>query len=955
MKIGTKQVNYNVQKLNVKPIWLSLLAIVFFNIGVFQVCCCAAPEVSKGEPVFFTSVDELDEHPEYNLILKVADGKLVAESETELEILVQFGAAYGRGKVPGNPVKNLQTIFGRIIEVFIVSEDFEHFVHTRPEDFGEITADIKQSGVFKIRYNFPSPGGYRAVVCFSHKGQEIYKHFNIMVAGAGSTDDRDKDGKQLDTAGTGSDVQSGSFDGYDVFLNIGPAPVATRRKSKLVYHIRDENGNDVEDLDVFMGTELHLITWRSDFNFFGYERTKPPEGKPGTVLIVPPIKTAIKYGTGILREIKKNGKMLIEHGKVEGLLPVGKFPFKVKDKEARIKVEVGDWVEFWVDNNETEGIVITRIEPLATMPSSGQEGVYKWAGNLPVYPGPSVPIEHVFPAAGRYALFAQFENKGKIVTTKFFVDVKDVASLKSPVVVMGSESDADKGLVKLTQGEKNGQLIYRTSRSPSGGKIYIKQDDGSKMDASETGITCVGCHGEDGRGGQEGGVLTSDIRYVYLTKPYGVTHISGRKHPPYTDPLLKKAISDGIDPGNNKLDPTMVRWEMSDTDLNDLCAYIHRLSEMGKPGVTDEYIRIGCILDVSGPLASTGKDAMKMIEGAFKNINNGGKIYGRSLKLVVGDGGNDPARSLEAAKTLVEEENIFCMIGNLGEAATNSVIPYLEEKGIPIVAPLAPTYQPDSVVEQNAFFLFPTVAYQTRVMVDYIIRTRKDRKSKPKVAVISSNDKFGKSGLKAAAKQLKLYGNRSVVNIEYEYSNLDVKSIAATLAESGAENVLILTPDARVFGVVSEADQLGLSLRYFCNNMLLIRNILNIPKASERFLLAQNFSFAGKDNPSCAEFLEIIKGLELSSKNIMLQMAAFTGVKLLEEGLRLAGRDLTRKSAISGLEEIQFNTGIFGVISYKPGNHTGDTGVFLVRPDEASGNFVPVSKWMRPTESGIMF
>ncbi len=84
-------------------------------------------------------------------------------------------------------------------------------------------------------------------------------------------------------------------------------------------------------------------------------------------------------------------------------------------------------------------------------------------------------------------------------------------------------------------------------------------------------------------------------------------------------------------------------------------------------------------------------------------------------------------------------------------------------------------------------------------------------------------------------------------------------------------------------------------------------------------------------------------------------MAAFTGAKLLEEGLRLAGRDLTRKAAIRGLEEVQFNTGIFGVISYKPGNHTGDTGVFLVRPDEASGNFVPVTKWMRPTESGIMF
>ncbi|MGR3318518.1 MAG: ABC transporter substrate-binding protein, partial [Candidatus Anammoxibacter sp.] len=259
-------------------------------------------------------------------------------------------------------------------------------------------------------------------------------------------------------------------------------------------------------------------------------------------------------------------------------------------------------------------------------------------------------------------------------------------------------------------------------------------------------------------------------------------------------------------------------------------------------------------------------------------------------------------------------------------------------------------------VEQNTFFLFPSIAYQARVMVDYIIRIRKKGAPKPTVAVIYSLDKFGTSGHNAVIGQLRMYGNSLVAEIGYDYENLDAAKMAVELVKGGAENVIILTPDARILTVVAEVDRLGSSSpRYFLNNMLVIKNIMKIPRASQRFILAQNFSFAGKDNPLSAEFLEIIKEVPLSERNVMIQMAAFTGAKLLEEGLRLSGRDLTRKSFVAGLEGLQVNTGLFGVITYKPGNHSGDSGIFLVRPDEASGNFVPVTRWMRPTQSGIMF
>lgn len=933
--------NVNLGKLNTFLI-KSFIVVLFVGLIYIPKLCFAG----SGElPDYVSKVENSNRNPEYKVLLN-SDQALRSGVESNIDIAISYGALYGRNKKEGESIKNLQVVYDRIVEVFVTSEDFGYFDHVRPEDFGEVTPEIMASSTFSVKQTFPHGGMYRFVVCFSHKGQTIYKHFNVKVEGDGPS-------ASDETKVVGDNPKLGVFSGYNVALKIEPFPPVPNRKTNFVFNLQDENGKAVDDLDVFMGTEMHFVTWRKDFQTFGYERTKPEKGKPGTVMIVPPIQTDMRYGTGILREILDDGKMIVEHGKVKGLLPAGKFTFKVTDPKAGIKVEVGDWVEFWVVNRPETGIAITRIEPLATVPTGDEEGVYEWAGNIPIYPGPVVPIEHKFLLPGDYVLFAQFFHKGKIVTTKFEFEVKNVGA--NHYVEKNVDSDEDKGLVKLSPQELDGQLIYRESRSLSGKPIFIKQDDGSTIDAVTTGITCLGCHGEDGRGGQEGGVLSSDIRYEYLTKPYGVSHPSGRKHPAYSDDLLKKVISHGIDPANNKLDPTMVRWEMDDSSLNNLVAYIHKLSEMGKPGVTDRVIRVGCVLDISGPLATTGMAVKEMIEESFNEINNNGKIYGRKLKLVVADGGNDMAKSLEAAKWLVEKENIFCFLANLGEAAMKEVVPYLEKNGVPLVVPLAPTYQPDSMLSAKSFYLFPSIDYQVRVLVDYIMRSRFNKGVKPKITALYSDDVYGQNGLKAAKDQLTIYGGGEIEEIVYDYKALDFAKIAALLAEKAADNVLIITPDVRVISVIAEADRLGYSPKYYCNNMLVMKDILNIPKASERFLIVQNFSFDGKDNPNCAEFLKIIKNIPSRPRNIMLQMASFVGVKVLEEGLRLTGRDLTRESLAIGLEKLELNSGLFGVITFKSGKHEGLSGVYLVRPDASVKNFIPVTRWLKPTEKGNMF
>lgn len=124
----------------------------------------------------------------------------------------------------------------------------------------------------------------------------------------------------------------------------------------------------------------------------------------------------------------------------------------------------------------------------------------------------------------------------------------------------------------------NGQMIYFTGRNQQGQRIPF---DGAPMWLYMHGGSCASCHGPDGRGGAPvmmGTEVPADIRYSHLTEE---EHEEGEEHPPYTDELIKRAITLGLNPAGEPLDPTMPRWRMSDQDLNDLIEFLKTLD--GEP------------------------------------------------------------------------------------------------------------------------------------------------------------------------------------------------------------------------------------------------------------------------------------------------------------------------------------------------------------------------------------
>lgn len=86
---------------------------------------------------------------------------------------------------------------------------------------------------------------------------------------------------------------------------------------------------------------------------------------------------------------------------------------------------------------------------------------------------------------------------------------------------------------------------------------------------------CVRCHGVEGTGGylrMMGGFEVPDIRYSTLTSPHEDHAEDG-----WTDRDIVRAVTEGIEPDGDELDPIMPRWELSDAEFRALLDYLKEL------------------------------------------------------------------------------------------------------------------------------------------------------------------------------------------------------------------------------------------------------------------------------------------------------------------------------------------------------------------------------------------
>ena len=355
------------------------------------------------------------------------------------------------------------------------------------------------------------------------------------------------------------------------------------------------------------------------------------------------------------------------------------------------------------------------------------------------------------------------------------------------------------------------------------------------------------------------------------------------------------------------------------------------------PGVTDDRVTFGQSAAFSGPAWELGTNMQLGILAAFQETNEAGGVNGRELDLVALDDAYEPEAAIANTFQLIDENEVFALIGAVGTPTSRSAVPIARDGDVPYVAPftgaafLRETTYPN-VVNLRASYFQETEEMVARLTEDLGIE---------RIAVLYQDDSFGLAGLTGATRALKRRDMEPVSVGFYPRNTLAVKSAILKIRDDNPQAVIMVGAYQPVATFVSWARRAGMEDVVFITISFVGSNALAkfLDRDGENVFVTQVVPFPTDDSiPIVDSYLNALQAYDPEANPGWVSLEGYLGGRLAIEGLRACGRDVSREcflDSVSSFDSIELDG--FG-LKYGFADNQGSDQVFLtvIGPD---GNY----------------
>ncbi|KJC45465.1 ABC transporter substrate-binding protein [Bradyrhizobium sp. LTSP857] len=207
------------------------------------------------------------------------------------------------------------------------------------------------------------------------------------------------------------------------------------------------------------------------------------------------------------------------------------------------------------------------------------------------------------------------------------------------------------------------------------------------------------------------------------------------------------------------------------------------------PGASDKEIRIGQFGPLSGPVSSFGVLANAM-DAYFRMVNEQGGINGRKITFINYDDAYSPPKSVEAARRLVEGDQVLFIAGAMGTPGNIAVQKYMNARKVPqLFLAAAASKLSDPVNAPWTMLWSTTYEHEGSVIGRHIASTWPDSK----IAVLYQNDDAGKPTLTGLKHGLAGKTSQIVSELSYMIGDPTIDSQIVQMKVSGADVVSLIT------------------------------------------------------------------------------------------------------------------------------------------------------------------
>jgi branched-chain amino acid transport system substrate-binding protein len=205
-------------------------------------------------------------------------------------------------------------------------------------------------------------------------------------------------------------------------------------------------------------------------------------------------------------------------------------------------------------------------------------------------------------------------------------------------------------------------------------------------------------------------------------------------------------------------------------------------------GVSADSITFGQAAVLDGPASALGQGMRAGIQAAFDEINAGGGVHGRKLKLISRDDGYEPDRAIVETKKLIEEDKVFALIGPVGTPTSAAAQPIATAAKVPFIgaftgAGFLRNPKLDNVINVRASYGAETEAWVKHLTEDLKIK---------KIAIFYQDDAFGRAGLDGVKAAMGKRGLELAGEATYERNTVAVKTALLTLKRAEPEAVVMV-------------------------------------------------------------------------------------------------------------------------------------------------------------------
>ena len=343
------------------------------------------------------------------------------------------------------------------------------------------------------------------------------------------------------------------------------------------------------------------------------------------------------------------------------------------------------------------------------------------------------------------------------------------------------------------------------------------------------------------------------------------------------------------------------------------------------PGVTPTSILIGESAAFSGPASELGTEMRAGAMAYFSAINKAGGVNGRKIELRSLDDGYEPDRAAANTKKLIDD-GVFLLFGYVGTPTSNASKPIFTAAKVPFVGPFTGAESLRTPLNRYIFNIRASYYDETDKIVGQMTGQTLD-----KIAVFYQNDDYGKAGLAGVQRAMERRNLKILATGTVERNTVDVAASVAAISKAEPQAVVMISAYKSCAAFIKAMRAAGFNPQFMNVSFVGSRALAHETGAAGRGVgITQVVPFPWNlATPIVKEYQQALEASTGKQEYSFTSLEGFIAAKVLVEGLRRAGGDLTREKFIAAMEtmrDVDFG-GFF--VTFTPTNHNGSKFVEL--------------------------